>query len=239
MINRIIPAITIHMHFLVIGLYAFVPPQLRPLHSLRLSNHQSTPLLQHRIKLSSTDDDISSQLAKAKALIEQSKAKIKETEIQQKQGEKEKGTTEGTTKNVTDQISLEAVASTKEREVVEVGGIGQEESFRNDQEEEDEEVMTKNIKSESKPSVVKSKNEETGLITTDGELMATLSEEDEWELRELLDVFQSELEDETDLSKNLSKRDVAASIMNLRLSMHNEDYRKIFDKRNRFIGEDN
>ena len=54
----------------------------------------------------------------------------------------------------------------------------------------------------------------------------------------LLDVFDDETE-ETDVSKSLAKRDVAASILNLRISMHNDDYRKIFDTKNYFIGEDN
>ena len=86
--------------------------------------------------------------------------------------------------------------------------------------------------------LIKSKNEETGLSTFDGELMATLSEEEEWELKDMFDVFENELE-ESDVSKQLAERDVAASILNLRLSMKNEDYRKIFNNRNRFIGEDN
>ena len=91
---------------------------------------------------------------------------------------------------------------------------------------------------DKRPSVTKSTNAETGLITTDGELMAALSEQEDWELKGLLDVFESEIED-SDLTRSLAKRDVAASIMNLRISMHNDDYRKIFDKTNFFIGEDN
>eukprot|EP00558_Chaetoceros_sp_UNC1202_P006281 CAMPEP_0197241338 /NCGR_PEP_ID=MMETSP1429-20130617/7395_1 /TAXON_ID=49237 /ORGANISM="Chaetoceros sp., Strain UNC1202" /LENGTH=152 /DNA_ID=CAMNT_0042701155 /DNA_START=116 /DNA_END=574 /DNA_ORIENTATION=+ len=87
-------------------------------------------------------------------------------------------------------------------------------------------------------SVVNFTDEETGLITTDGELMALLSEDEDWEERSLLDVFDSELQ-ESDVSNHLAQRDVAASIMNLRMKMHNDDYRKIFDSRNRWIGEDN
>ncbi|EEC46620.1 predicted protein [Phaeodactylum tricornutum CCAP 1055/1] len=81
--------------------------------------------------------------------------------------------------------------------------------------------------------VIKSKNDE-GLITTDGEKMAELSEKEEWEVRGLLDVFESEIKS----SDGLKERDVAASIYNLRKTLQNEDYRRIFDKRNRFIGED-
>jgi hypothetical protein len=91
--------------------------------------------------------------------------------------------------------------------------------------------------------IIKSRNAETGLITADGEKMARLSEEEPWEVRSLMEVFQNENAD-TDMldtlsSKNLAERDVAASIFNLRKQMKVEDYRKIFDSRNFCIGEDN
>mmetsp|Transcript_27822 Transcript_27822/g.31894 ORF Transcript_27822/g.31894 Transcript_27822/m.31894 type:complete len:210 (+) Transcript_27822:106-735(+) len=103
---------------------------------------------------------------------------------------------------------------------------------------------TKKQKSEkdsksARESVIKSKNEETGLITTDGELMAELSEEEDWEVRSLLDVFETETKDENTKQDRLADRDVSASIMNMRIHMHNDDYRRVFNKRNRFIGEDN
>lgn len=105
---------------------------------------------------------------------------------------------------------------------------------------QDEEAKEENLKSrlESAESKIKFKDEETGLIMCDGDLMAALSEEEEWEQRSLLDVFESEIEDD-EITKQLASRDVTASIRNMRLKMHNEDYRRIFDKRNRFIGEDN
>lgn len=84
-------------------------------------------------------------------------------------------------------------------------------------------------------AVIKSTTTE-GLITTDGELMAALSEKESWEVRGLLDVFESETKRKPD---RLADRDVAASIYNLRKVLQNEDYKKIFDKRNRWIGEDN
>lgn len=144
---------------------------------------------------SSIDDDISAQLAKARALIEKAKAKIENEAaeaVEQQEGEVES--------------KAESISVTS---------------------------------AESKAaSVIKSTNEE-GLFTTDGDLMAELSEAEEWEDRGLLDVFETEGEDESDVSRQLASRDVAASIMNLRMSMQNEDYRKIFDKRNRFIGEEN
>lgn len=91
---------------------------------------------------------------------------------------------------------------------------------------------------DKKTSVLKSKNEESGLSTYDGDLMAALSEEEDWELKGIFDVFDDEIE-ESELSKSLGKRDVAASILNMRKIMHNDDFRRIFDKRNYYIGEDN
>ena len=106
----------------------------------------------------------------------------------------------------------------------------------NDTENDDEET-TKN----KRESVIKSTNEETGLITTDGELMAALSEDEEWEVKSLMEVFESESENGRHdvIDEGLAGRDVAASIFNLRLKMQDGDYKRIFNKRNRFIGEDN
>jgi len=90
--------------------------------------------------------------------------------------------------------------------------------------------------------VTKSRNEETGLITADGEKMARISENEQWEMRSLQEVFENEIGDTEDVtsmaSKQLAERDVAASIFNLRKQMKTEDYRRIFDTRNHFIGED-
>jgi hypothetical protein len=89
--------------------------------------------------------------------------------------------------------------------------------------------------------VMKSKNDD-GLITVNGDEMAKLSEEEGWSVRPLDEVFQNELDEEADvyskMSQYLGQRDVVASIWNLRKNMQNEDFQKIFDKRNRFIGED-
>ena len=100
---------------------------------------------------------------------------------------------------------------------------------------------TAELETMKRKQVIKSKSDDTGLITTDGELMAELSEEEDWEVKSLMDVFQSEStrgrHDEVD--NGLANRDVAASIFNLRMQMMDEDYRRIFNKQNRFIGEDN
>lgn len=85
-----------------------------------------------------------------------------------------------------------------------------------------------------KEKVIKSRNEE-GLFTTDGDLMAEMSESEEWEVRPLLEVFESDSKDPA--NDPLADRDVAASIFGLRKVLQTDDYLKIFDKRNRFIGE--
>jgi hypothetical protein len=96
--------------------------------------------------------------------------------------------------------------------------------------------------SSRREQVIKSKNETTGLITADGEKMAARSEKEQWEFRPLVEVFDSETEETQNLysvaSQQLTSRDVAASIWNLRKTLQTDDYRRIFDKNNRFIGED-
>ena len=88
---------------------------------------------------------------------------------------------------------------------------------------------------DKKEKVIKSKNE-SGLFTTDGALMAELSESEEWEARPLLDVFQNENK-KANTKDTLADRDVAASIFGLQRVLQTEDFMKIFDKRNRFIGD--
>jgi hypothetical protein len=90
--------------------------------------------------------------------------------------------------------------------------------------------------------VVKSVDAKTGLITADGEKMAAISEAEDWEFRSLSEVFQSEINENGDVysrtNRQLADRDVAASIWNLRKELKTEDYLRIFDKKNYFIGED-
>jgi hypothetical protein len=86
--------------------------------------------------------------------------------------------------------------------------------------------------------VTKYRDEATGLITTDGEKMAAMSESEVWETRSLLDMNDT-VPDKSTASKRLADRDVAASIFNMRRHLQVNDYRKIFDTKNRFIGEDN
>jgi hypothetical protein len=65
-----------------------------------------------------------------------------------------------------------------------------------------------------------------------------MSESEVWETRSLLDM-NDDVPDKSTASKRLADRDVAASIFNMRRHLQVNDYRKIFDTKNRFIGEDN
>jgi hypothetical protein len=90
---------------------------------------------------------------------------------------------------------------------------------------------------------VKSRNSDTGLVMADGERMAELSEQEPWEYRSIYEIFSSSSNSNDDYENPTSRveiqTDVMASIQNLRKVLQTEDYRKIFDPRNRFIGEDN
>lgn len=90
--------------------------------------------------------------------------------------------------------------------------------------------------------VIKSKDDKTGLITVDGEKMAELSEKEKWEIRPLLEVFQNEIKENEDVyseaSQQLASRDLAVSIWSLRKELMGNDFERIFDKKNRFIGEE-
>jgi hypothetical protein len=95
---------------------------------------------------------------------------------------------------------------------------------------------SKDNKSNSKKEkLMKTQNEE-GLFTTDGGLMAQMSESEDWEVRPLNEVFQNEKEI-TRKTNKLANRDMSAGIQGLQRVLQTEDYLKIFDKRNRFIGE--
>lgn len=160
------------------------------------SNHIIQMIHSSSTKLSAMDkamnDDVKLQLAKAKELLELTKAKL----------------------------------------------AAQEEANNNNDEQQPPSMVleTSTATVDKRTKVTKSTNEDSGLITTDGELMAMLSEEEDWEVRSLLDVFEDELE-ESDVSKQLRKRDVAGSIAAMRLRMHGEDYLKIFNTKSRWIGE--
>lgn len=151
------------------------------------------------------DDEITKQLERARELLAKSKAKIEAKELETLEEELSNGKTKGRTNGASDK----GMPFFAMKDAV-------------------EETNSKREK------VIKSKNEE-GLFTTDGDLMAKMSEDEEWESRSLLDVFENESKDPT--NNPIADRDVAASIMGLQKVLQTEDYRKIFDSRNRFIGE--
>ena len=95
-------------------------------------------------------------------------------------------------------------------------------------------AMNADDESGKKDRVIKDTNESGG-FTTDGDLMAKLSEEEEWESRPLLEVFQNEKEESPEAMG--IDRDIGQSMYNLRKQLQTEDFNKIFDKRNRWIGE--
>jgi hypothetical protein len=163
------------------------------------------------------EQQINRGLARAKSLIEKSKAKLKareqvaaENEVRQQQEQQQLGS------ETTPSASTAAVAAAT--------------PF----------FVTRTVDREQR--MIKAKDEKTGLITADGEAMAAISEQEDWEARPLSEVFTSEIGEKADIysvvSQQLSQRDVAASIFNLRRQLQLEDYQRIFDKKNYFIGED-
>jgi hypothetical protein len=83
----------------------------------------------------------------------------------------------------------------------------------------------------------------SGDIVADGETMASLAAEEPWENRSLSQMFDNEGridydgESVEDRTNTMADRNVAASIYGLRKSLRTEDFLKVFDKRNYFIGD--
>jgi hypothetical protein len=157
------------------------------------------------------DDDVARQLQRARAALEVSRAKMAARE-----------------QDVENEFTV-TMKNEKSAAVLKNGTMGPEVPF----------FATLSSASNEKANckrkkVIKSQNEE-GLFTTDGDLMAKLSEEEEWESRSLLEVFESERNKPE--KNHLAERDVAASIFYLRKQLQTQDFERIFDKRNRFIGE--
>ena len=99
--------------------------------------------------------------------------------------------------------------------------------------------MSKEEVKRRRETFTKSQDDDSGLITTDGDKMASISEEEAWERRSILEVFENELKEtgeESEAQKRTS-RDIAMAMMNLRKQMWNPDYDYIFDKKNWTIGD--
>ena len=161
------------------------------------------------------EDEVSRQLAKAKELIERTKQKMES---------KEKAAAEAAADQAEDDDTDEGTASAAA--------------------DEDDEVVPffavdPTAAEKRRQMVTKTKDEESGLITTDGDKMASLADGEKWESRGLYDLFENEIEeDEAAKAKEArASRDVARSMMNLKMIMNKEDFDKIFDKKNRWIGE--
>ncbi|KAL3912760.1 MAG: hypothetical protein SGARI_000989, partial [Bacillariaceae sp.] len=154
--------------------------------------------------------EVTRQLERARAVLEASRAKM---EARERAAEQEFAATEDE-KNGT-------------------GAMGTAVPFFATTQNDNEEDGKNNGK---RDMVIKDQNQD-GLFTTDGDLMAKLSEEEEWECRSLFEVFENERRGQQEKDDSLAARDVAASIYGLRKVLQTEDFQKIFDKRNRFIGE--
>ena len=98
----------------------------------------------------------------------------------------------------------------------------------------------------SAPSSKKIKSKTSSGIIADGATMSTLSASEPWELRPLNDLFAREPRsdydgnivsgDVSDGSK-LAEKDLARNIMALKRSLQGEDFKVVFDQRNRWIGD--
>lgn len=94
-----------------------------------------------------------------------------------------------------------------------------------------------NDMAEKRSQVVNSESD-SGLITTDGERMLSLAEEEEWEARNVMELFEREVqENEVERQKINVERDIAKNMFGLRKHLFNADYEKVFDKRNPRIGD--
>ena len=171
---------------------------------------------------SAAEDEVSRQLAKAKELIERTKQKMES---------KEKAAAAATA----------AIAETDEAE----GTADVTSAEDDDDDDDDDEVVPffavdPTAAEKRRQMVTKTKDEASGLITTDGEKMASLADGEKWESRGLYDLFENEIEeDEAAKAKEArASRDVARSMMNLKMIMNKEDFDFIFDKKNRWIGEE-
>ena len=166
-------------------------------------------------------DEVSRQLAKAKELIERTKQKMES---------KEKAVAAAAAAAVesedddTDEATSTASAAADDEDEVVVPFF----------------AVDPTAAEKRREMVTKTKDEESGLITTDGDKMASLADGEKWESRGLYDLFENEIEeDEAAKAKEArASRDVARSMMNLKMIMNKQDFDFIFDKKNRFIGED-
>lgn len=161
------------------------------------------------------EDEVSRQLAKAKELIERTKVKMESKE-------KAAAAAAAAAESEDDDTDEATASADDEDEVVPFFAV-------------DPTAAEKR-----REMVTKTKDEESGLITTDGDKMASLADGEKWETRGLYDLFENEIEeDEAAKTKEArASRDVARSMTNLRMIMNKQDFDFIFNKNNRWIQED-
>jgi hypothetical protein len=97
------------------------------------------------------------------------------------------------------------------------------------------------------PSAKKIKSKTSSGIVADGATMTALSNSEPWESRPLNQMFASEARsdydgnlisaDEIERMGKLAERDLARNILALKRELQNEDFKKVFDQRNRWIGD--
>jgi hypothetical protein len=198
------------------------------------------------------DDEITSGLQRAKQVLEKSKAKLaaRQEQSQSAATTLPSSDTAATASNNNDNVPFFAQLRPVE---VSVASFSSSSTLTPTAAAATVVASTSN---HARESLVKTLNAATGLITIDGEKLAARSEQEEWEFRSLAQVFSQENSDgsaaisvdqparkmaasSSARSEPLADRDVLASIYNLRLQLQKEDYHRIFDAKNRFIGEDN
>jgi hypothetical protein len=99
----------------------------------------------------------------------------------------------------------------------------------------------------STPSSQKIKSKTSSGIVADGATMTTISASEPWELRPLNQMFVREprtdydgnlVTETSDGSKStLAEKDLAKNILSLKRLLRGEDFKVVFDSRNRFIGD--
>ncbi|KAL7508526.1 hypothetical protein ACHAXN_005600 [Cyclotella atomus] len=97
------------------------------------------------------------------------------------------------------------------------------------------------------PSAEKIKSKTSSGIVADGATMTALSNSEPWELRPLNQMFVREPRsdydgnlisaDDSDKMGKLAEKDLARNILALKRELQNEDFKKVFDQRNRWIGD--
>lgn len=165
--------------------------------------------------LSKYDPEVAAQIRKARQLVRESKLKM---EKERKAAAELAATVNGDTNGAAADRSKEEVADPAAAPLPFFAAQG------------------------TSPEKIKSKTK--GGVIADGEKMASLSKSESWEKRSLSQMFAKEKRIdfdgklvENDDGKAIANKDVAMAIFNLRKQLQNDDFKKVFNSRNPFIGE--